>query len=426
MRIDAVRNPLIAQRLFNTPLLIHPAKLDAVLAGLGDRIGLAAYPAPEPSAFTSQTSQPNENGLYRQIGDIAVFDVVGVLAHRGGLTADSSYVLGYQTIARQLTAALDDPAVRGIVLNVDSPGGEVAGAFDLAALVREGRGRKPIRAVAADLAASAAYLIASAADSLAVTQTGYVGSVGVVMRHVDLSQALDQEGITVTHIFAGEHKIDGHPYAPLPDHVKNQFQDEIDGLYELFVEAVAAHTGLTPKAVRDTQAHVFRGRAAVENGLAQYLATPDQVIARLQAELSARPARVSPSRRKRSMSTESIDSDELDLIRAERYADGFRDGQARGAEAERARICAILTHAEAAGRTAQAIALAEAGLAVESAARVLAASPRPAPASAFAAHMAALGNPDLGPEPLDEADETARLIAAGVALLPAHRRAAPR
>lgn len=417
------RNPLIAARLFNTPLLVHPAKLDAIIAGLSSRLGLGPMEAPAPSAFTTQNGQWADHGLYRVVDGIAVLDVFGVLAHRGGMQADSSYILGYQTIAQQLDAAMADAEVRGVLLNMDSPGGEVAGAFDLARQIADYRGKKPIRAAVSDLAASAAYLIASAADTIAVAQNGYAGSIGVVMRHVDLSRALDQEGVRITHIFAGERKMDGNPYQPLPAEVQAHFQAEVDGIYASFVSVVAQNRGLPEAAVRGTQAAVYRGTAALDAGLADHIATPDQILTEMRAATpsagravgrdKSRPStgmnskppvgrdKSRPSPRGKPMNDENPDVlyTEADLVSAK--AQAHEDGRQAGSKAEGERIFAVLNLPEAEGRGAQAIALAEAGLSAEQAAKVLAATPmvtsQTATDNPFARHMAALGNPDVGP-----------------------------
>jgi len=207
-----LRLPHVAGRLFNTPLLIHPGKLDAIIAGLAPRLGLGAVPV-DPQAYTTVSGEKRA-ARYRVVDGVGVIDVFGVLVHRSRMEADSTFLLGYQEIARRIDAALADPAVHTLVLNLDSPGGEVAGAFDLAEQIRAARGIKPVHAVAGDLAASAAYALASAADSLSLTRTAAVGSIGVVMRHVDMSRFLDKEGVTVTHIFAGAHKVDGNLSLP--------------------------------------------------------------------------------------------------------------------------------------------------------------------------------------------------------------------
>ena len=283
--------PHLAARIFNTPLLIHPAKLDAIVHGLGPRFGIDA--APQPEAYLTPTPK-REPGGYRVVDGVAVIDVFGVLAHRSGFDANSSYIQGYDGLARQFAAALADPQAKAILLNIDSPGGEVAGAFQLADQIRAARGVKPIHAIAGDLAASAAYLIASAADTLSVTRTGEVGSIGVVMRHVDFSGALAQEGIRVTYIHAGSHKIDGNPYQPLPASVQADLQAQVDHYYGLFVDAVAAsRKGMTRESIRATEARMFTAEQAVQMGLADGIISPDALLARMTA--SARTAKVPTS-----------------------------------------------------------------------------------------------------------------------------------
>lgn len=278
--------PHIASRLFNTPLLIHPIKLNAILVGLAPRLGLDLdIHSPIPDAYTTANGQQAKGG-YRVIDDIGVIDIFGVLAHRAHLEADSSYVEGYETIARNLDAALADRSIQAIVLNIDSPGGEVSGAFQLAEQIRAGRTIKPIHAVASDLAASAGYLIASAAESVSITPTGQVGSIGVVTCHVDMSRALDKAGYTVTPIYAGAHKVDGNPYAPLPADVADRMQADINHYYDLFVASVAAaRPKMSAQAIRATEAALYIGHNAVMAGLADHVETPDQLIARLAADL---------------------------------------------------------------------------------------------------------------------------------------------
>lgn len=290
-------HPRIAARLFNTPLLVHPQKLDAIIAGLGPRL-LGADMALDVVAEQAQALLPADmfstrrgkrgDGGYAVTDGVAVIHASGALVHRTRMDADSTYLLGYNTLAGQLEAAMDDPEVHAVLQVFDSPGGEVSGAFEYADRVLALRGKKPMYAIADSMAASAAYLGGSAFEQLAISQTGYAGSIGVVMRHVDLSGALAKEGVRVTHIYAGEHKIDGNPYEALPANVRADLQGEIDQLYGLFVAAVARHTGLQPEAIRATQAAIYRGQAAVDKGLARRVATTDQLISELAA-LRARP-----------------------------------------------------------------------------------------------------------------------------------------
>lgn len=286
-----MKYPHLAAQIFNVPLLVHPQKLDAIIAGLGVRLtGGSAIEIVDPAVaelpaemFTTRRGARNDAG-YTVTDGVAVIFASGALVHREQFNmADSTYFLGYDRLAGQLEAAADDPDVHAILQVYDSPGGQVAGAFEYADRIHALRGKKPMWAIGDDLAASAAYLAGSAFERLAVTRTGYLGSIGVVMRHVDWSRALANEGIRVTHIYAGAHKVDGNPYEPLSRDVQDDLQAEVDGLHAHFVEAVARHRRMDAKEVRGTQARTFRGQAAVDARLADRVATTDELISELAA-----------------------------------------------------------------------------------------------------------------------------------------------
>jgi len=428
--------PYLADRLFNTPLLLHPQKLDAIIAGLGQRLlgteGLqidaaaisprAALPA---EMFTTRKGERTERG-YRVNEGVAVISAMGALVHRTRLEADSSLLIGYNDLAADMEDALAQPEVHAIALVLDSPGGEVSGAFELADRIYAARGRKPIVAVADGMAASAAYLAASAADEVVLTTTSYVGSIGVVMRHVDYSRALANEGINVSHIFAGEHKVDGNPYQPLPASVREHLQADIEGLYQMFVQAVARHRGMEEQAVRDTRAAVYRGVAGVAARLADRIGTADAVI----ADLSARRTRSYPAGAGMSIQPQGASMGDPQTIQPAAAApaepsaatvaapaaasaaapaaaattavpQGLEQARAEGAQAERARVSAILGHANAAANPTLAQTCISGGLTAEQAQGVLDAAPAaaaaaaPAAANQFAQAMAALGNPNV-------------------------------
>ena len=299
--------PHLSSRVFNTPLMMHPGKLDAILAGIGDRLlgqhiqlppGLATAAANLlPADMFATTSATPHNDGYMVADGVAVISAMGALVHRSRFdSADCSSFLGYNELAAKLESAHSDPAVHAILQVYDSPGGEVSGAFEYADRVMAMRGKKPMWAIADSMAASAAYLGGSAFEQLSVSATGYVGSIGVVMRHVDMSQRLKNEGITITDIFAGDRKVDGNAHQPLPPEVLARLQDEVNALYELFVGAVVRQTDLSAAAVRATQADIYRGQTAVNKGLAARVATTDQLIQELAA-LRARSYPAGPTAR---------------------------------------------------------------------------------------------------------------------------------
>ena len=285
----------IAQRVFDTPLMVDPAKALAFLTGLGPRItgreisveGLeiaaedgdaAALPARASLFGDDLTNRQARNGSqpFAVVEGIAVIEISGTLVHRGAWIGQSSGLTSYEGIAAQLQAALADPAIRGVALDIDSFGGEVAGAFDLADRIRAARTKKPIHAFVADHALSAAYALASQADRIILPRTGAVGSIGVVAMHSDMSGALDQKGIAVTLIHAGARKVDANPYQPLPETVRDRIAGELEDLRLLFAETVAEGRGrrLDTLQALGTEAAVFRGEAAVFAGLADEVADP--------------------------------------------------------------------------------------------------------------------------------------------------------
>ncbi len=316
----------IAQRAFNTPLMVDPAKALAFLSGLGPRIAgqeitfqglefdsvdqaIAAMPA-RASLFGNDLAQRHQrNGTqpFAAVDGIAVIEIAGTLVHRGAWIGQSSGLTSYEGIAAQLQAALADPGVRGIALDIDSFGGEVAGAFDLADRIRAARSQKPVHAFVAEHALSAGYVLASQADRIVLPRTGAVGSIGVVALHTDMSGALDQKGIGVTLIHAGAHKVDANPYQPLPEAVHDQMQRELEVVRFLFAETVAAGRGdrLTHTSALATEAAVFRGTDAIAAGLADDLADP---VAAFHAFAAAPHGTTSPSRKGPQMTTTSTDT----------------------------------------------------------------------------------------------------------------------
>ena len=277
----------LASRLYGTPLLIARAKLDTILAVLGPRIGLApietasiglVLPADAPMASDPVPTAPG----------IAIIPIHGTLVRRAiGLDAMSG-LTSYARIAADLDAALASPDVAGILLDIDSPGGEAGGVFELAERIRAASAIKPIWAHAGDSAFSAGYAIACAAQRVTLAQTGGLGSIGVIALHIDQSVRNAQNGLSVTALYAGAHKNDATPHAPLTPQATDALQTEIDRLYALFVDHVAQMRGLDVATVRATEAALFFGEDAVTAGLADGLASFDATLADFAAALHGR------------------------------------------------------------------------------------------------------------------------------------------
>ena len=274
--------PHMAARLFGVPLAIHRPKLDVILAVLGPRVGLTDLAVPSgftPPARDAPTATPK----------IAVIPIHGTLVRRTvGLEAESG-LTSYAGLTAQLDAALANPEVAAILLDVDSPGGESGGVFDLADRIRAAAQIKPVWAVANDMAFSAAYALASAASKVFVSRTGGVGSIGVIAMHVDQSEKDAQDGVRYTAVFAGDRKNDLNPHEPISSEAHAFLKAEVNRIYGLFVETVARHRGIEPSAVRDTEAGLFFGQAAVAIGLADAIGTFDDALTQLLESVSSFP-----------------------------------------------------------------------------------------------------------------------------------------
>lgn len=277
--------PHLAARLFGVPLAIHRPKLDVILSVLGTRIGLTDMVVPPDYAPTTRPLSP-------ATGKVAVIPIHGTLVRRtSGLEAVSG-LASYTSIAAQLDAALASPEVAAILLDVDSPGGESGGVFDLADRIRAGVQVKPVWAVANDMAFSAAYALASAASRVFVARTGGVGSIGVIAMHIDQSVKDAKDGVRYAAVFAGERKNDLNPHEPISDEAHAILKAEVDRVYDLFVETVARHRGLDADAVRATEAGLFFGPDAVAAGLADAVGGFDDALDQLTQSLSPLPTQV--------------------------------------------------------------------------------------------------------------------------------------
>lgn len=291
--------PFVAQRLFNTPLALTPHKADLIVAALAERLGIARVnglsPAAAPRADTGNADPFAAPGVveragYDIVGGVAVIAVHGTLAHRWGTLRPYSGCTGYDGIRQNILAAMNDPAVRAIALDCDSGGGEVTGCFDLVDTIHGLRGRgKPIWAICAEHAFSAAYAIASAADRVTVPRTGGTGSVGVITLLVDWSKALTEEGVAVHFVHAGSRKAEewrAESQGVKPE-LLARMQEEVDRLAGIFAGTIARNRSLDPAAVMALEAACLWGEQGVAAGLADAVAAPDAAFAELLAQLGA-------------------------------------------------------------------------------------------------------------------------------------------
>ncbi|MBT0329033.1 S49 family peptidase [Morganella morganii subsp. morganii] len=277
--------PHLAQKLFNTPLAIHPQKAEVIVSSLTERLGITQIRSAmmeDDDEYFSRKARKDSG--YDVLEGIAIIPVYGTLVQKLGTLRPYSGMTGYDGIRRVFLTAVNDPEVKGICLDIDSPGGEVAGCFDLVDLIYAERGKKPIHAILSENAFSAAYAIASSADKIYVPRTGGVGSVGVIVIHCDWSQRIKDDGLKVSIITYGNRKAESNPYVALSDEAKAAIQHDVDEMGRLFVSTVSRNRGLSETVIRNTQAACYLAAEGVQMGLADVVASPDVAFQELMKE----------------------------------------------------------------------------------------------------------------------------------------------
>ncbi len=385
--------PHIASMAFNEPLMLEPAYARVFFCALAGQLGisrltdavsgdsLTAGEAPAALALSVDDDGPRQARSYQVMNGIAVLPVSGTLVSRTRALQPYSGMTGYNGIIARLQQAASDPMVDGILLDMDTPGGMVAGAFDCADIIARVRDIKPVWALANDMNCSAGQLLASAASRRLV-----------MMAHSNYGAALEKQGVEITLIYSGSHKVDGNPYSHLPDDVRETLQSRMDATRRMFAQKVSAYTGLSVQAVLDTEAAVYSGQEAIDAGLADELVNSTDAITVMRDALDARKSRLSGGRmtKETQSTTVSATASQADVTGVVPATEGENASAAQpdvnaqitaAVAAENSRIMGILNCEEAHGREEQARVLAETpGMTVETARRILAVAPQSAQA----------------------------------------------
>ncbi|EGO0706558.1 S49 family peptidase [Salmonella enterica] len=288
--------PHILSQATNAPLLLEPAYARVFFCALGRESGAASIQIPQAQESIDQDGMALVTGnfmsggkpqarFYQVMNGIAVLPVSGTLVHKLGGMRPFSGMTGYDGITARLQQAISDPEVTGVLLDIDSPGGQAAGAFDCADMIYRMREQKPVWALANETACSAAMLLSAACSHRLVTQTSRMGSIGVVMAHTSYAEKLKQEGIDITLIYSGGHKVDLDVTRALPESVHADYQQRMDEARKMFAEKVARYTGLSVDAVMATEAAVYDGQAGIDIGLADEMVNAADAISVMAAAL---------------------------------------------------------------------------------------------------------------------------------------------
>jgi capsid assembly protease len=342
----------------------------------------------------------DERGMVEMRGDVAVIKVTGPVFRYANLFTEISGATSIENLAVEFAKAVENPAVRAIVLNIDSPGGEVAGVSELAQAIYAARERKKIMAYVDALAASGGYWLASAAEGITAGDTAQLGSIGVVATYTERQQ---REGVK-TYQFVSSVSPRKRPDLATEEG-KSQVQSIVDDLAAVFVSAVARNRGVSEeKVISDFgKGGVLIASKAVSAGMADNVGTFEGLIAELQKagssvfDLGGSAAMKSTNEVNRmEKPTTAAESKPVETV-------NVAEVQAAARKSERERISAILSAEEATGREGMATHLAfSTEMSADDAKKLLAAAPKAealkpeAKASEFEKAMAGIDNPKVG------------------------------
>lgn len=388
-------------------------------------------------AVSARLGRELDNSYVSEIRDgVAIIPVIGPLFRYANLFTAISGASSYEILAKDFMAALEDPEVKGIVLDIDSPGGEVNGCAELASMIFEARGTKPIIAYASGDAASGAYWIASACDEVIVSETSSLGSIGVVAVY---RGAKGENTVEIVSSQSPYKRLD-----PDSDEGKARLQSRTDDLAAVFIESISRHRGVDPPTViRDFGGgDVFIGKHAVTHGLADKVGSLEKTISNINPFQNPAHERGSSfllledsnmtdkthkaeAPKMQTLSLDSLKADHPQLvesIKAEGRNEAMEEGVRQGQQQERERIGAIVAAEAAKGREqlAQHLAFAT-DMSAEIALSTLEAAPmkvelKPqASVTGFEQAMASVDNPAIDPDGDEQEEDDADAVAKRIA-----------
>ncbi len=312
----------IWNRITGDPWAITETALHTILE-------VAARENEAPEAVAAKLGRQLQNSYNATERDgVAIIPVTGPLFRYANIFTAISGASSYELIARDFMSALENPQISSIILDIDSPGGEVNGVSELASMIFEARGTKPVIAYASGDAASGAYWIASAADEIVVSETSALGSIGVVGIYRGKSAKESAETVEIVSSQSPHKRLD-----PTSDGGRAKLQTRIDSMADVFVSTIARNRSVTPDHVLEHYGggDVMIGAHAVNAGLADRIGSLERLITELSSLKTQSPrtttmvegffSSTQPKKEKKPMNLEQLKTDHPDLV-ASLHAEG--------------------------------------------------------------------------------------------------------
>ena len=359
---------------------------------------VAARENEAPEAVAAKLGRQLQNSYNATERDgVAIIPVTGPLFRYANIFTAISGASSYELIARDFMSALENPQISSIILDIDSPGGEVNGVSELASMIFDARRTKPIIAYASGDAASGAYWIASAADEIVVSETSALGSIGVVGIYRGKSAKESAETVEIVSSQSPHKRLD-----PMSDDGRAKLQTRIDAMADVFVSTIARNRSVTPDHVLEHYGggDVMIGANAVNAGLADRIGSLERLITELSSPKTQSPppegffSSTQPKKEKKPMNLEQLKTDHPDLVASL---------HAEGSAKEKQRLKDILSCEAAEGREklAQEIAL-NTEINAMDAQHLMKSAPKDEPeksqSSSFERVMSSIPNPEIAPD----------------------------
>lgn len=251
---------------------VMPDHMEMIMRWLGPR--LAGGSMPDIDSAVPRPQRRTEGGK------VVVLPMVGTMMQRANMMTEHSGMMSTDSVGKMIDQLANDPSVKSIVLDIDSPGGSMFGLEELTQKIRAAAGKKRVVAVANSLMASAAYYTGSAATKVFAAPGSLVGSIGVIMTHIDNSEALAAEGVKYTFVTAGKYKALGNATEPMGEDAMSYMQGLVDAGYNDFLGAVAQNRGVSKATVKADygQGKVLTPKDALSAGMIDGIRTLDQVV----------------------------------------------------------------------------------------------------------------------------------------------------
>lgn len=241
---------------------------------------LASYDAVVKAASSDETVAFDVPSLVSKAGTTSVVSISGPLVNGDAGFMAIFGVTGYNDIRSAIVEAMADKETTSVVLDFDTPGGQVAGVDDLAQFIKQAGQIKPIVSYSGGQMASAGYWLGSGAENVVVSETSDIGSIGVLAVHREYSEQLKQDGVKAEVIRAGKYKAITNSIEPLSQAGRDVLTASVNETYDTFWGRVADNRGLSAE-MRETAAEgrVFSGKKAVAAGLADDVGTFEDALA---------------------------------------------------------------------------------------------------------------------------------------------------